>query len=110
MNDIFEILPDPNDIIMYADDTLLMSEGNTMSESIAKCQIKLDKLIKWCDKNKLSVYIKKTKCMFVNSSDLTCDEHLYIHGKPVDVVKHFEYFGMIIENKLQMNKTCQYFV
>ena len=104
VNDVFEILSDPNDIIMYADDTLLMSKGSTMSESISECQIKLDKLIKWCDKNKLSVNIKKTKCMYINSSDLTSDEHLCIRGKPVDVVKHFEYLGMIIENKLQMNK------
>ena len=69
-----------------------------------KCQIKLDKLVEWCDLNKLSINIKKTKCMHINSLDLNSDDHLFIRGKPVDVVKHFEYLGMIIENRLQMNK------
>ena len=58
VNDIFNIVSNPNDIIMNADDTLLMSEGRTISKSILQCQLKLDKIIEWCDKNKLTVTIK----------------------------------------------------
>ena len=90
VNDIFDILTDQNEIIMYADDTLLMSEGPTILESISRCQVKLDKLIAWCDANKLSVNIKKTKCMYINSSDESSDVRLYIRGKSIDVVKYFE--------------------
>ena len=36
VNDIFDTLSDPNDIIMYADDTLSMREGTTLSESLSQ--------------------------------------------------------------------------
>ena len=104
VNDIFDLLVDQNDIIMYADDTLLMSAGSTMLESIFQCQNKLDKLIAWCDINKLSVNIKKTKCMFINPFNEKSDMQLYIRGKPIDVVKNFEYLGMTIEDGLQVNE------
>ena len=107
VNDIFDTLVDQNDIIMYADDTLLMSESPTMTESISRCQNKLDKLIARCNANKLSVNIKKTKCMYINSADEKSDISLYICGEAIDIVNHFEYLGMTIKNRLQMNKHAE---
>ena len=104
VNDIFNLLNEKNEVIMYADGTLIMCEGSTILESNSRCQTKLDSLIQWCDKNKLSVNIKKTKCMHINSFDESTDVRLYIRGKPIEIVKHFEYLGMIIDNKLQMYK------
>ena len=55
----FQISSSKDDIIMYADDTLLMSNAETLSESVLLCQNMLDKKMSWCDTNKLSVNIKK---------------------------------------------------
>ena len=42
--------------------------------------------------------------MYINSADVCSDIRLTIRGNVIDVVKQFEYFGMIIDDRLQMNK------
>ena len=74
---------------MYADDTLLMSSSSDINDSVSKCQSMLDAIIKWCDKNKLTVNIKKTKCMFINSLNQTPNVVPMIKGNSLDVIKHF---------------------
>ena len=64
----------------------------------------LDNIISWCNKNKLTVKIKKTKCMFINSQDDNTDLQLNSNGKDLEVVKCFEYLGIHIDNKLSMHK------
>ena len=81
-----------------------MSNAETMSESVTLCQNMLDKLMSWCDLNKLTVNINKTKCMFINPSANSTDDRLSIHGIQLDIVKQFEYLGMHIDDKLSMNK------
>ena len=38
-------------MLMYADDTLLPSKGNSVAECERNCQDMLDKLTLWCDLN-----------------------------------------------------------
>ena len=45
--------------------------------------------------------------MYINSADEKSDIRLYICDEAIDVVKHFEYLGMTIENRLQMNKHAE---
>ena len=104
VNDLFLEIMDKQNIIMYADDTLLMSSSIDMNESVSKCQLMLDKVITWCDNNKLTVNVKKTKCMFINPWNHTPNVIPMIKGKCLEVIKHFEYLGMQIDDKLQMNK------
>ena len=104
VNDLFLEIVNKENIIMYADDTLLMSSSSDINESVSKCQSMLDAIIKWCDKNKLTVNIKKTKCMFINSLNQTPNVVPMIKGNSLDVIKHFEYLGMQIDDKLQMNR------
>ena len=104
VNDLFLEISDKKNIIMYADDTLLMSNSSDINESVSKCQAMLDRVILWCDKNKLTVNVKKTKCMFVNPSNQVPNVFPMIKGKNLEVIKHFEYLGMQIDDHLQMNK------
>ena len=64
----------------------------------------LEKIMLWCDKNKVTVNIKKTICMLINSGSETTDRWLTIKGVDLEMVKHFEYLGMHVYNKLLMNK------
>ena len=66
-NDIFCEIPDPNAILMYADDTLLISKGKSMIECERKGQELLNSLCSWCDTNKLTINVKKTKSMVIKS-------------------------------------------
>ena len=104
VNDLFNVIEQKENIIMYADDTLLMSSAETMAESILSCQKMLDNIMAWCDKNKLTVNIKKTKCMFINPRKTHVNAELSIHGTDLDIVNHFEYLGMLIDDKLSMCK------
>ena len=89
---------------MYADDTLLMSNADSMTESIASCQSMLDNMVKWCKTNKLTINIKKTKCMNINSRSESSSAIISIDGIKLDEVHQFEYLGMKIDSKLEMNK------
>ena len=42
--------------------------------------------------------------MYVNSANLRPVGDLCIEGKPLGVVKHFEYLGMQIDDHLQLNR------
>ena len=58
-NDLFKEINIQNNIIMYADETLLISSAESSLESVLSCQLMLDKIMAWCNKNKLTVDIKK---------------------------------------------------
>ena len=56
----------------------------------------LDSIISWCDPNKLTVNVKITKCLYINSDN--------IDNNALDAVNHFECLGMHIDNKLYVGK------
>ena len=102
-NDVFHEVNDQKSMLMYADDTLLIDTGKSSAECAQRSQEMLDSIIKWCDCNKLTINVKKTKCMFIKSGKERCDQKLYIHGEGIDYVNSFEYLGMHIDHKLTMN-------
>ena len=59
VNYIFKSIVRQDDIIMYADNTLLLSSSNTYEQSVRACQGMLDEMMKWCDSNKLTINIKR---------------------------------------------------
>ena len=61
-------------VIMYADDTVLYACHVDPIICIEKCQRMLNCLSKWCNRNKLTVNISKTKHMFVPC----CKIHIHI--------------------------------
>ena len=102
-NDVFQEVDDQNAMLMYADDTLLLSSGSDVDESIRNGQCMLDKVIAWCDSNKLTINVKKTKSMFINPKKEVCNSNLQIHTENIDFVNSFEYLGIHIDHSLSMN-------
>ena len=49
-----------------------------MDECVQKGQDKLDKIIAWCDLNKLTINVKKNKSMIIKPKNDQCDLNLYI--------------------------------
>ena len=58
-NDVFQEIEDCKSILLYADDTLILSKGANINECIHHGQEMLDKVIYWCDLNKLTINVKK---------------------------------------------------
>ena len=102
-NDIFNKITDPNAILMYADDTLLLSKGKSVSECEEHGQGMLNSLSLWCDLNKLTINVKKTKSMIIKPGKERVNFNLFIHDEKLDVVNSFEYLGIHIDNCLTMN-------
>ena len=53
-----------NSLIMYADETLLIEQGDIIESSNTSCQTTLKEVEKWCNLNRLSINIEKTKSMY----------------------------------------------
>ena len=102
-NDVFQELPKSKTIIMYADDTLLLSTGTTLAECIKNGQNVLDTLVTWCDLNKLTINVKKKKSMLIKSNAENVNLNLYIHDTKLDFVSRFEHLGIHIDKTLGMN-------
>ena len=52
-------------VIMYADDTVLVTENKNPADAVDKMQEILSRAAIWCRENKLTINAKKTKQMLV---------------------------------------------
>ena len=97
---------------MYADDTLLIDQGTTLESSINACQRSLDEVTWWCNLNKLTVNIGKTKTMTIVPHSACVDIDLFVHidGKPLQHVRKYKYLGVIMDDKLCMNNHIEHII
>ena len=113
VNDLFKEINNQNSVFMYADDTLLLNSGKTRHESIENSQQTLNIVSKWCELNKMSINISKTKFMLISPStnDCTVIPSLYINDTKLSQVHVYEYLGVQIDDKLTMrphiDKVCK---
>ena len=78
---------------MYADDLIIMS---TTQEGLQKS---LNALKKYCQKWKLNVNHKKTKCMIFSKASNIKNINFTINSKIIDITKEFKYLGITINSK-----------
>ena len=93
---------------LYADDTVLISNDTNINNCKDDMQRDLDIIAIWCRKNKLSLNIKKTKCMLFGSrvrlKHLRCPK-LVINNIGIDIVHQYKYLGVILRRPhLTFNK------
>ena len=90
---------------MYADDTLLIEQGDTTVSSNIACQNTLKEVEHWCNLSRLCINTDKTKSMLIQSRKINIDQvpFVEISGKSLQKVSKYEYLGVIIDNKLNMN-------
>ena len=92
---------------LYADDSVLLSTNKCINTCTNNMQRDLVIIANWCHSNKLSLNIKKNKCMlFVSSVRLKRIRHpkLYINNKSIDFVHQYKYLGVILDPHLTFNK------
>ena len=92
-------------MLLYADDTVLYVSAKTAFTACVSLDNGLSKLARWCSLNKLSINIKKTKCLIVDlQNDTTNYPKPKLNGQPLDQVDSYNYLGVSIDNKLEFNK------
>ena len=67
-------------------------------------QDKMNRIYNWCRLNRLTINEVKTKYMIVSNGNVEPIGRILINGKTLGKVAQYEYLGMIIEHKLNMDK------
>ena len=107
VNDVLDILESENDIYLYADDMLIVSKDENVEHMMLSLQAKMDKIYKWCIFNRLIINEKKTKYMIVTPEKSEIVSKISIGTQSIGKVKQYEYLGMILDERLTMDKQIE---
>ena len=107
INDIFKSIDTDGQIYMYADDTLIVCKSNDIDIVTSKVQDSLNKMLIWCNANKLSMNLKKTKHLTVKHTKPDHESPVLVNNNTIGTVQTYEYLGMILDNKLSMNEQVE---
>ena len=97
-------LPLSSDVLLYADDTVLTCTAKSLDE-MSKCiQDDVNVLKHWCDVNKLTINVKKTKIVLFNvKNDLRLSfPAVKIDNNPLEIVSQYKYLGITVDQDLNM--------
>ena len=101
-NDLFfDILPTEK-IIMYADDTLLLNAGESEVIASQHAQHCFDKVINWCNLNKLTINSEKTKHLCISNKKHLSNIHIQKGNTNLGNVDTYEYLGFNVDRHLTM--------
>ena len=103
INDLFETLKNDSSVsldnqhninaLMYADDLIILS---TTEHGLQKS---LDALNEYCKKWKLSINVKKTKCMVFSKGTNTRNAEFSVGEKQITNTKEYKYLGITVNSK-----------
>ena len=102
VNDVLKVLSATNKIIMYADDMLIISRDASEARMIDDLQNNLNKVVRWCNHNKLTINREKTKYMFISNRTSMITSSIFIHDQKLSRVSQYEYLGVIIDKDLKL--------
>ena len=95
-------------ILMYADNTVLYTTDPNPLNIIKDSQIMLTNLMEWCNMNKLTINISKTKHMVIprnqNHKDLTQNMSISIATDKLHNVTNYRYLGVDLDQTLSFEK------
>ena len=94
--------------LMYADNTTIYFklEDFPMHNRHIEINKELNKVNTWLKVNKLLLNVEKTKCMLFHKRRQLKPLQFSINGRDIDVVSHFNYLGIILDENISRKKTC----
>ena len=108
VNDISEV---SNKIFpsLFADDTTILMEGNSIHNVIASLNIELHKLNVWLKANKLSINVAKTHFMvFHRARQKEYHNNITLNDSTLTQVKCIKFLGVILDDKLKWIQNISY--
>ena len=102
INDLNMLINDLNSI-MYADDTTLLEQDSVPEQLLLKLNFTLYRVLDWCNFNKLSLYVAKTKWMYFSTKQDVIP-NLYLNNTLIERVRYFKYLGFNIDDGLTHGK------
>ena len=94
---------------IYADDTVLVSSGVTDLQAVSKNQCMLQRIKEWCDLNKIVLYQKKTKHMYVGPKHKIRGDLIEFETVEDSIkrVREFKYLGVLLDDNLTFDKNIE---
>jgi hypothetical protein len=86
--------------IIFADDTNVFCDGNTVQECMQTLNSELTKLSKWIRSNKLSLNVEKSHFIVFSKSQVLDLPQPSIDGKEINRVNSLKFLGFIIDDKM----------
>lgn len=98
---------------LFADDTLISCSGTDVEETIHRMNNILNKVCEYLKLNKLTLNVKKTKAMILNTqyklSKINTELFaLKINNDKIDWVQEIKYLGVILDSKLNFKSHFEY--
>ena len=93
---------------MFADDTIIYSSGQSISEIQSKLQMAIDSVIPWYESNRLAVNTEKSSVMLIGKKTQIRDNNLniYINNVLVNETNCTKYLGLFIDTILSWDVQC----
>ena len=94
---------------MYADDTVIYCADLESRVARKHMQLDLNRVQEWCQDNRLSLNVSKTKVMSFMSDHKRkrCPKFkLYMCGNVIDEVENYKYLGTTLDNRLNGDAQC----
>ena len=88
-------------VLLYADDTVLMSESKEDLQKI------LNKFGEYCNIWKLKVNVNKTKVMVFSRGRPCADLNFSLNGADIDIVHEFNYLGILFSRTGNFSKAIK---
>ena len=109
INDICNNLDDTK-VRLYADDMVIYNSGEHIIQTGAELQLTLNQLYNWCNRNRLTVNIDKTKIMTFGTRKFIKQKispEIKIGSQSLDDVQTFKYLGVTLDRELKFNAHAQ---
>ena len=108
INDL-PLCTDMFNMIMYADDTTLFCDINSIPDVEHSLNAELSKITDWLAANKLSLNANKTKFMVFHSDKKTVRyPKLHINATEIERTDHFNFLGLQLNHNLKWNTHINY--
>ena len=93
-----------SDILLYADDTVLTCTCESLVNLSSLIQNDINILKHWCDVNKLTINVKKTKLILFNVKQelRSTFPTISINHTPLELVPQYKYLGIMLDQDLNM--------
>ncbi|GFU96541.1 retrovirus-related Pol polyprotein from type-1 retrotransposable element R1 [Trichonephila clavipes] len=97
------------EIIAFADDILVCSQGRDISETFLHAQEALNFASDWSKSFKLEFNPDKTRFMAIEKRNVCYDAfQLYLDGTPLTMVKQMKYLGVLLDTKFSWKQHLSY--
>lgn len=115
INDLPSYIPDIH-LKLYADDTVFYTSAPTILEANMVMNTAANKFSEWCGFNKLTINLQKSKCILFSNKKLPSHKaqkdlvSIKIGGIQLDLVDHYKYLGVILDDRLTFHRHVNYLI